>query len=81
MRFSNYLEMLGLSDILLDLSEVFTDSPDSVTTALRRIEERDINIIVGFFGPDNARNVLCLVSVAIWTSKLYSYRQKRIYLL
>ena len=38
----------------------FTDSPYD---ALREIEGTYINIIIGFFGPDNARKVLCLVSM------------------
>ena len=45
--------------ITLEVTETFTDSPNS---ALSDIANRDINIIVGFFGPDTARKVLCTVS-------------------
>lgn len=44
----------------LELSETFTSSPKS---ALDNIKFRDINIIVGFFGPEHAREILCMVSV------------------
>lgn len=43
----------------LSLLTSFKDSPDS---ALNQIKLRDINIIFGFFGATNARNVLCRVS-------------------
>ena len=42
----------------LDVTELFSDSP---TAALKNIKSRNINIIVGFFGPENARRVLCQV--------------------
>ena len=45
--------------ITLEVTETFTDSPNS---SLSDIANRDINIIVGFFGPDTARKVLCTVS-------------------
>ena len=43
----------------LALPSSFSDSP---LTALNDIRSKDINIIVGFFGPENAREVLCMVS-------------------
>lgn len=43
----------------LDLTETFDSSPDA---ALKNIRARDINVIVGFFGPEKARRVLCKVS-------------------
>lgn len=58
-EYFNFFE--GLEEhIDLDLSETFEDSPD---TALRNIKSRDINIILGFFGPQNARKVLCKVGI------------------
>ena len=47
-------------NIELALPTSFSDAP---YTALRDIKQRDINIIMGFFGPENARNVLCIVSL------------------
>ena len=44
----------------LALPTSFSDAP---YTALRDIKQRDLNIIMGFFGPENARNVLCIVSL------------------
>ena len=38
----------------------FSDSP---LTALSDIRSKDVNIILGFFGPENARKVLCMVSI------------------
>ena len=49
----------GLFDIDLGLTETITESPEA---SLNNIKSRDINIIMGFFGPENARNILCLVS-------------------
>ena len=46
--------------IELVLPSAFSDSP---LTALSDIRSKDINIIMGFFGPENARKVLCMVSV------------------
>ena len=31
--------------------------------ALSDIRSKDVNIIMGFFGPENAREVLCMVSI------------------
>ena len=56
--FNKYVEMGRFNEINLDLTESFEYSP---TGALRRIKSRDINIIVGFFGTENARRVLCQV--------------------
>ena len=50
----------GLFNIRLGLSEIFTTSPEP---ALNNIKSRDINIIMVFVGPEQARNVLCLVSI------------------
>ena len=44
----------------LDLTETFDNLPDA---ALKNIRSRDINIIVGFFGAEKARRVLCKVSL------------------
>lgn len=46
----------SLTDI--GLTEIITDSPEA---SLNNIKSRDINIIMGFFGPENARDTLCLV--------------------
>jgi hypothetical protein len=56
--FNQFVEE-GLFDIDLGLTEVITDSPEA---SLNNIRSRDINIIMGFFGPENARDILCLVS-------------------
>jgi hypothetical protein len=56
--FNRFVEQ-GLFDIDLGLTEVITDSPEA---SLNNIRSRDINIIMGFFGPENARDILCLVS-------------------
>lgn len=51
--------------IQLALSTTFSHrSPDS---ALSNIRERDINIILGFFGPETARYTLCRVSCFVIT--------------
>ena len=57
--FDVFLRNLSLSEIRLGLSATFTHSPE---TALNNIKARDINIILGFFGPHDARNILCMVS-------------------
>ena len=49
----------GLFNINLGLTETITHSAEA---SLNNIRSRDINIIVGFFGPKNARDILCLVS-------------------
>lgn len=67
--FNKYVEMGRFNVINLDLTESFEYSP---TGALRRIKSRDINIIVGFFGPENARRVLCQVR-DVQCSKLYNH--------
>ena len=41
---------------------MITESPEP---SLNNIKSRDINIIMGFFGPENARDVLCLVRVIL----------------
>ena len=46
--------------IELVLPSMFSDSP---LTALSDIRGKDVNIIVGFFGPERAREVLCMVSL------------------
>lgn len=56
--FNEYVEKEVFYEINLDLTESFESSP---TTALRAMKSRDINIIVGFFGSENARRVLCQV--------------------
>ena len=49
----------GLFDTTdLGLTEVITDSPE---VSLNNIKSRDLNIIMGFFGPEDARDILCLV--------------------
>lgn len=48
--------LFGHTDIALN--EIITDSPEA---SLNNIKSRDINIIMGFFGPENARDTLCLV--------------------
>ena len=69
--FNDYIETGNLSEFILnnihlteminlDLKETFDDSPDA---ALQNIKSRDINVIVGFFGPKKARGVLCKVSL------------------
>ena len=58
MVFNRFIEE-GLFDFDLGLTEVITDSPEA---SLNNIKSRDINIIMGFFGPENARDILCLVS-------------------
>ncbi len=57
--FNHYVEKGLFDEINLDLTESFESSP---TAALRKMKSRDINIIVGFFGSENARRVLCQVS-------------------
>ena len=57
--FNRYVNDEAFGQIKLDRTEAFTHSPD---TALKNIKARDINIIIGFFGPENARIVLCKVS-------------------
>ena len=52
----------GLFDIELGLTEIIIESPEE---SLKNIRSRDINIIMGFFGPKNARDVLCLVSITV----------------
>ena len=56
--FNKYVEKGLFNKINLDLIESFADSPN---VALQNMKSRDINIIVGFFGPTNARRVLCQV--------------------
>ena len=56
--FNQYFEKGHFNEINLDLIESFEYSP---TAALREMKSRDINIILGFFGPENARRVLCKV--------------------
>ena len=58
MVFNRYIEE-RLFNFDLGLTEVITDSPEA---SLNSIKSRDINIIIGFFGPENARDILCLVS-------------------
>ena len=57
--FNHYIEKGLFNKINLDLTESFEYFP---SVALRKMKSRDINIIVGFFGPENARRVLCQVS-------------------
>ena len=61
--FQHTIEDGEFSEINLDLTETFARSPDA---ALRNIRSRDINIIIGFFGPENARKVLCRVSQILY---------------
>ena len=56
-------------DVNLGLSVTFTHSPES---ALSDIKSRDINVIIGFFGAENARNVLCSVSIIVILLVLYN---------
>ena len=56
--FNEYVEKGLFNEINLDLTESFESSP---TDALKVMKSRDINIIVGFFGSENARRVLCQV--------------------
>ena len=58
MVFNQFIEA-RLFEFDLGLTEVITDTPE---TSLNNIKSRDINIIIGFFGPENARDILCLVS-------------------
>ena len=57
-RFSKPLHSYNI-DSELALSTSFSDSPYS---AVHDIKRNNINIIMGFFGPENARSVLCIVS-------------------
>jgi hypothetical protein len=65
--FNHYVEKGLFDEINLDLTESFESSP---TAALRKMKSRDINIVVGFFGSENARRVLCQVSDSIDDIKL-----------
>ena len=59
-RLLNFNKRIREYGIELALPTSFSESP---STALSDVRRRHINIILGFFGPDNARRVLCMVSM------------------
>ena len=56
--FRDFNETIQRFNVELALITSFSGSPSS---ALKEIRDGDINIIMGFFGPQYARNVLCMV--------------------
>ena len=57
--FSSMKEMvtIGFEESFVDLLQV--------SSLLDELRKRDVNIIVGFFGPSDARTILCEVCVCV----------------